>query len=671
MKQLWKQTQSQGGYILLATVVLVLAVSTMGVVMVQNTKKYEISTKNLKNKAKAFYASDGIMTLLVQQLIDDPTNKDLYGSGPGNRDIGDIDDPRPWGDYRQNDDKHVITGGGSGLAGAVEDHLHFAYSDDIHDATISVKVEEMDNPNDEAVAGIMIRQANAPSSPFFAVCATPGGNVVVHTRQTSGQASVLTAAEAAALPVTLTLQRTGNQFSALANGASLGGAIDINMGTDPVYAGLFVSSNINGAGCQATFSALSGIELSDEGIEWPEKIEGFTVNYKFENAGGNAYYVKTDAYQLDGDDKKIYSAPLKQYFSTEVKQEALPDTVWASCIFYDYRCDGTNPNFQNCGTTKKFLDGRGIEFVKHTLGPDRKIMRKPPYLDVSCAANAGNFPLVTSHLIEEWFLPSGTGGPDPDVEFIYDTAQQRYRWALKADGSELPYYDPAHPERGHKGPNYDPNYNMANVVLYEELPFERVLHDTLWDGTPVPSGSYVCNPPEPDPLNPGSFLQPGFYPLDNKGLYPAPGNETVLGNEICISKNCPRCGMVATSCGSPCPLGYKAVIDHNYSFAMEFHSRFTYVAGQILKFHGGDDFWVYIDDKLVIDKGGTYSDVKASIDLDTMGLASGQKYNVDIFWAERSCCRGTLTITTNMEIFTSAIATAGKRVWKRDYGMLD
>ena len=76
---------------------------------------------------------------------------------------------------------------------------------------------------------------------------------------------------------------------------------------------------------------------------------------------------------------------------------------------------------------------------------------------------------------------------------------------------------------------------------------------------------------------------------------------------------------------------------HNYHFTTELHTRFTYDAGigQIFKFTGDDDIWVFVDGRLVIDLGGTHGPVEQFVDMTRLGLVDGQKYTLDIFHAER------------------------------------
>lgn len=78
---------------------------------------------------------------------------------------------------------------------------------------------------------------------------------------------------------------------------------------------------------------------------------------------------------------------------------------------------------------------------------------------------------------------------------------------------------------------------------------------------------------------------------------------------------------------------------HNYHFTLETHTAFFYRGGEVFTFAGDDDVWVFIADRLVIDLGGTHSIRTASVRLDELkaklGLVVGEKYALDLFFAER------------------------------------
>ena len=92
--------------------------------------------------------------------------------------------------------------------------------------------------------------------------------------------------------------------------------------------------------------------------------------------------------------------------------------------------------------------------------------------------------------------------------------------------------------------------------------------------------------------------------------------------------------------------------DRNFHFTFALQGEFVYdaSAGQIFKFVGDDDVWVYVNDELVIDLGGGHAAVEQYIDLNRLGLEDGETYDLHFFFAERHRTQSNFRIVTNLPL---------------------
>ncbi len=97
--------------------------------------------------------------------------------------------------------------------------------------------------------------------------------------------------------------------------------------------------------------------------------------------------------------------------------------------------------------------------------------------------------------------------------------------------------------------------------------------------------------------------------------------------------------------------GNYANTGHNFSFTTELESSFQYNhgQGQVFRFSGDDDVWVFIGGRLVIDLGGVHGSKSQVIDLDRLEwLEDGHDYVLKIFHAERHTTGSNFKIDTTI-----------------------
>ncbi len=92
---------------------------------------------------------------------------------------------------------------------------------------------------------------------------------------------------------------------------------------------------------------------------------------------------------------------------------------------------------------------------------------------------------------------------------------------------------------------------------------------------------------------------------------------------------------------------------HNFHFTTEIRTDFVFQrgVGQVFKFTGDDDVWVYIDGRLVIDLGGLHSKSEQFLELDRLDwLRDGRVYSLHMFHAERRTTQSNFRVETTLQL---------------------
>jgi len=85
-----------------------------------------------------------------------------------------------------------------------------------------------------------------------------------------------------------------------------------------------------------------------------------------------------------------------------------------------------------------------------------------------------------------------------------------------------------------------------------------------------------------------------------------------------------------------------------FLFTTHLSTEFVALPGQRFNFYGDDDVWIFIDNKLVLDLGGSHRSVEGEVIIDELGLQTGSVYTLDVFHAERHCCGSTFRVETSV-----------------------
>lgn len=174
----------------------------------------------------------------------------------------DIGSPSPAGAESVSAGTWNVSSGGTGVGGG-SDQFRFESQIVNGDVQISAQITSQQLTAGTAQAGLLIRQSNDPTAPYYAVFAEPNNKVVVQYRKAFDSApTTVTLSNAPALPLSLEIQRSGDQFqAALSTDGVNYTLIPGDTATIPlpsaVMVGLAVSSGTAGTANTVTYNAVS------------------------------------------------------------------------------------------------------------------------------------------------------------------------------------------------------------------------------------------------------------------------------------------------------------------------------------------------------------------------------------------------------------------------------
>lgn len=447
----------QDGYILFMTMMIAFCVVSVEIFMIASAGGGVGESKDAKNKARVFYASDGIMTMLAQEVLDGNVNRYC---DPLHCDIGNYPfNPSTKGTHTLVNGVHTITGGGEDSSASKFDYFHFTCQEmNTSKMDISVRVVSLENVNVNSRAGIMIREDTTAASRYAWWGVIADDLLGFQYRKSPDTNWVRTLDKPQTVPVFLRLTRDGILFKGYTstNGTTwtLQDSVKVSM-TARCYAGLAVKSKKRTQSSTAVFDNLKGLSLGVENHTM--QVNDVSVDWSMSRSKQGGFNITTNGYIQDTYGTKKCAAPLAQFLFPQASQYIYPDTIWNRVIYYDYHADTSMSKKSN----PEFEPELDWAHIPPWSGPTYGMVKSDEMFTDSYNADYFNLPSLSkpkflankcwNMFVEKWFVP----------------------WESVKEKKEPAYSNISMICSGINDVTYDTAFK--NMVIKDSLPFARVV----------------------------------------------------------------------------------------------------------------------------------------------------------------------------------------------------
>ncbi|MDB5104405.1 MAG: psiC [Fibrobacteres bacterium] len=338
------------GFILVFTLLMILGISAVGVAMLFDGKQNRMAAQNYMHKVQSFYASDGMMTLLADEVLN---GRDSVYTRAATRGFVNGMLWKTSGHFGASDFRVLARSGSLGTPKTVKssslgsyfhdngfmgdpgykDDYGFMYRGYLHPpATGSYTFYVRADDESEFFLSVDDKPANLPVLPLAYNYSHMEGNVW----PSKDNQPVGPDYKTVSAPVFLKSgQRYYFEFFHKENGGSDFGQVGWS---GPEW---------------VSEKPIPGIRLSpfdstyQEAREDTAIIAGTSVRYSVKSLGTDVFSLFTEGFKAMAGSDTLFRSPLQQRISMKGSVTAPPDTMWSKVIFYDYHSDKSNPEFES------------------------------------------------------------------------------------------------------------------------------------------------------------------------------------------------------------------------------------------------------------------------------------------------------------------------------------
>jgi fibro-slime domain-containing protein len=344
-----RTVRSDSGFILVFTMLMILGISAIGVAMLFEGKQSKMAALNYMHKVQSFYASDGMMTLLADEVLN---GRDSVYTRATSR--GSITG-RLWhtsGAFGASELRDKVKFGGLGWSKTIKSSALGSF---FHDAGYNGDLSYKDDYGIQwrgylypptTGSYIFYLRADDEAEFYLSEDDTPGGlgkepAAFTHhhmERQWPSQDNQPIGADYKTVSKPIFLKGGKRYYFEFYHKENGGGDFGQIGWTGPDW---IAEKPIPGPRMSAYDSTVQSTS------EDTTVISGVSVRYSIEALGTDVFNLFTEGYRPMAGADTLFRVPLNQRISMKGGSTAPKDTMWARVLFYDYHSDHSNTEFES------------------------------------------------------------------------------------------------------------------------------------------------------------------------------------------------------------------------------------------------------------------------------------------------------------------------------------